>query len=85
MGLPLEKVRVNVLFAGGSFGRLDEPGFRSLNPHGRVPVIEDGDVVVVTINDRGPTGPGRIIDLSDSAFAHIASLGEGVIKVRIRW
>jgi glutathione S-transferase len=30
--------------AGGSFGRLDEPGFRSLNPHGRVPVIEDGDV-----------------------------------------
>jgi glutathione S-transferase len=32
--------------AGGSFGRLDEPGFRSLNPHGRVPVIEDGDVAV---------------------------------------
>jgi glutathione S-transferase len=32
--------------AGGSFGRLEEPAFRALNPHGRVPVIEDGDVVV---------------------------------------
>jgi len=32
--------------AGGSFGRLDEPGFRELNPHGRVPVIEDGGLAV---------------------------------------
>jgi len=32
--------------AGGDFGRLGEPGFRALNPHGRVPVIEDGDAVV---------------------------------------
>ena len=32
--------------AGGDFGRLDEPSFRALNPHGRVPVIEDGDVAV---------------------------------------
>src|SRR5262249_61675388 len=32
--------------AGGSFGRLDEPSFRALNPHGRVPVIEDGDLAV---------------------------------------
>jgi glutathione S-transferase len=32
--------------AGGSFGRLDEPGFRAMNPHGRVPVIEDGGAVV---------------------------------------
>ncbi len=32
--------------AGGAHGRLDTPQFRALNPHGRVPVIEDGDVVV---------------------------------------
>ena len=32
--------------AGGSFGGLDAPGFLALNPHGRVPVLADGDVVV---------------------------------------
>ena len=32
--------------AGGDFGRLDEPGFRALNPHGRVPVLEEDGVVV---------------------------------------
>ena len=32
--------------AGGDFGRLDEPRFRALNPHGKVPVIRDGPVVV---------------------------------------
>jgi glutathione S-transferase len=32
--------------AGGDFGRLDEPSFRAMNPHGLVPVIEDDGVVV---------------------------------------
>jgi glutathione S-transferase len=31
---------------GGDFGGLDEPEFRALNPHGKVPVIRDGSVVV---------------------------------------
>ncbi|MEY4581675.1 MAG: hypothetical protein RL701_6378 [Pseudomonadota bacterium] len=31
---------------GGSFGGLDTPEFRALNPHGKVPVIDDGGVVV---------------------------------------
>lgn len=31
---------------GGSFGGLDAPEFRAMNPHGRVPVIDDGGVVV---------------------------------------
>jgi glutathione S-transferase len=32
--------------AGGDFGRLDDLEFRALNPHGKVPVIRDGPVVV---------------------------------------
>jgi glutathione S-transferase len=32
--------------AGGGFVRLDEPAFRAMNPHGRVPVIEDGDATL---------------------------------------
>jgi glutathione S-transferase len=32
--------------AGGRFGGLDTPEFRAMNPHGRVPVIEDGGTVV---------------------------------------
>lgn len=31
---------------GGSFGGLDEPEFRALNPHGRIPTIDDDGVVV---------------------------------------
>jgi len=32
--------------AGGDFGGLDTPEFLAMNPHGRVPVIRDGNVVV---------------------------------------
>jgi glutathione S-transferase len=32
--------------AGGSFGGLDAPEFRAMNPHGRVPVVQDGPVTV---------------------------------------
>jgi glutathione S-transferase len=32
--------------AGGGFGRLDEPAFRAMNPHGWVPVLQDGDLAV---------------------------------------
>lgn len=31
---------------GGGFGGLDTPEFRAMNPHGRVPVIDDGGTVV---------------------------------------
>ncbi len=32
--------------AGGAYGGLDDPGFRALNPHGKVPVLEDDGLVV---------------------------------------
>lgn len=43
----------------------------------------NGKSVIVTINDRGPFVPGRIIDLDKIAFAKIASTGSGVIDVKM--
>lgn len=43
----------------------------------------NGKSVIVRINDRGPFGPNRIIDLHTVAFAKIASLGAGVINVKV--
>lgn len=51
----------------------------------RVENLENGRVVNVRIADRGPFIDGRVIDLSDDAFRRVASLGEGVIRVRISW
>jgi rare lipoprotein A len=46
--------------------------------------LANGESIQVVINDRGPFG-GRIIDLSEEAFSAIASLGAGVIDVRLTW
>lgn len=49
----------------------------------RVTNLENGKSVIVKINDRGPFVPGRIIDLDKVAFAKIASIGAGVINVKM--
>lgn len=49
----------------------------------RVTNIDNGKSVIVKINDRGPFAPGRIIDLDKVAFAKIASIGAGVINVKM--
>lgn len=49
----------------------------------KVTNVANGKSVVVRINDRGPFVRGRIIDLSKSAFASIANLSAGVVKVKI--
>ena len=57
-------------------------------PFGTVVTVTDLDTdrtVTVVINDRGPYGAGRILDLCSPAFAAIAPLSQGVATVRITW
>jgi uncharacterized protein YabE (DUF348 family) len=49
----------------------------------KVTNLENGKSVIVVINDRGPFVGGRIIDLDKVAFAKIASIGAGVINVKM--
>jgi predicted DNA-binding antitoxin AbrB/MazE fold protein len=44
--------------------------------------LSNGKTVEVKINDRGPFGAGRVIDLSSAAFEQLASLGTGIINVQ---
>ncbi|MFA5777614.1 MAG: G5 domain-containing protein [Parcubacteria group bacterium] len=51
--------------------------------YAKVTNTENGKTVAVQINDYGPQGKGRIIDLDKVAFEKIASLGAGVIGVKV--
>lgn len=51
--------------------------------YAKVTNVDNGKTVVVQINDAGPYGKGRIIDLDKVAFEKIASLGAGVINVKV--
>ena len=46
--------------------------------------INNGKVVKVIINDRGPYVQGRIIDLTQAAFSKIENLDKGIAEVKIR-
>ncbi len=55
---------------------------RSL-PHNtlvKVTNVENGESVIVRINDRGPYVDGRDMDLSKGAFGEIAHHGEGLLR-----
>lgn len=41
LGLPFERIDV-----GGAFGGLDDPSYATRNPNRRIPVLEDGELVV---------------------------------------
>jgi rare lipoprotein A (peptidoglycan hydrolase) len=49
----------------------------------RVTNLANGRVVEVRINDRGPSIPNRIIDLSYAAARALEAVGAGVFRVRI--
>jgi hypothetical protein len=53
--------------------------------HVAVTNVANGKSVVVTIADRGPFVPGRVIDLCEHAFGAIAPTSAGLVKVRLRW
>ncbi len=57
-------------------------------PYGTIVTVTNlatGKSIQVVINDRGPFADGRIIDLSNEAFAALAPLGQGVMDVRLTW
>lgn len=48
----------------------------------RVRVSSAGRSVVVTVTDRGPFVPGRILDLSEASFLRLAA-GSGLCQARV--
>ncbi|MFA4891417.1 MAG: septal ring lytic transglycosylase RlpA family protein [Candidatus Gracilibacteria bacterium] len=56
-------------------------------PFGTIVEVENlanGKTVQVEITDRGPYGPGRVIDLTSAAFDVISDLHRGIINVQYK-
>src|SRR5665647_3070862 len=49
----------------------------------RVTNIRNGRSVIVRINDRGPYGRGRIIDVSRAAARELGMISSGTVRVRV--
>lgn len=49
----------------------------------KVTRLDNGRVVYVKINDRGPSSPGRIIDLSRAAAEQLNMIRDGEVRVKI--
>ncbi|HEY1905898.1 MAG TPA: septal ring lytic transglycosylase RlpA family protein [Myxococcaceae bacterium] len=49
----------------------------------RVTNLENGRVVEVRVNDRGPYAAGRIVDVSETAARALGMHGRGVTRVRL--
>lgn len=47
--------------------------------------MNTGQTVLVRINDRGPFGRGRVIDLSRSAADQLGIRRDGIARVRLEW
>jgi rare lipoprotein A len=51
----------------------------------KVTNLANGKSVEVRINDRGPFGKGRIIDVSRAAARVLGMVGSGITTVRVEW
>jgi len=51
----------------------------------KVTNLANGKSVDVRINDRGPFGKGRIIDVSRAAARALGMMGRGLTTVRVEW
>jgi rare lipoprotein A len=49
----------------------------------RVTRVDNGDSVIVRINDRGPFKPGRVIDLSERAAEDLRITDKGIAAVKL--
>jgi rare lipoprotein A len=49
----------------------------------RVTSFDTGRSVIVRVNDRGPSAPNRVVDLSYSAARIIGLVGHGWTRVRL--
>ena len=49
----------------------------------RVTNRANGKSVIVQVNDSGPYGAGRVIDLNKKAFQKIGDIGSGIINVKV--
>lgn len=67
-------------FKGGLFAASP---WLPIGSYAKVTNPSSGKSVIVQINDRGPFGKNRIIDLDKVAFQKIAPLGAGVINVKV--
>jgi rare lipoprotein A len=76
-------------YRGASRGRTTPDEFVAAHktlPFGtgvQVTALETGRSVIVRINDRGPFGKGRVIDLSKSAAEELGIRRDGVAQVRL--
>jgi len=49
----------------------------------RVTNLKNGRTVIVRINDRGPFGSGRVIDVSEAAAKRLRMIRAGVVPVKV--
>ena len=77
------KLHGSVRADGGRFNQWDLTAAHKTLPFGtklKVTNLDNGNSVIVTINDRGPYKRGRVIDLSRQAFRQLDSEKRGILK-----